>query len=141
MSVVHFNAYVETTKPMGTEVLYVSQAALAGQVSAAIADCGFVNRGAKKRTDLYFLNNTEKPAILIETCFVDSTADADVYRAQFIEICDAIASAIGGAEDEAAGPTPPQPSIAARVDIAIAIEGDVVVTVNGQAIEIVGHGR
>ena len=76
---VHFNAYVETAKPMGVEVLYVTQNALAGQVSAAIAACGFIDRGGKKRTDLFFLNNTEMPAILIEVCFVDSEADCDVY--------------------------------------------------------------
>ena len=69
---VHFNAYEQVEKPMGTEVLYVTQSALAGQVSAAIASCGFINRGGKKRTDLFFLNNTEMPAILIEVCFVDS---------------------------------------------------------------------
>ena len=99
---VHFNAYVETEKPMGVEVLYVTQAPLAGQVSAAIADCGFIDRGAKKRTDLFFLNNTEMPAILIEVCFVDSAADAEVYGTQFGEICDAIAGVLGG--DEATAP-------------------------------------
>ena len=93
---VHFNAYVETEKPMGTECLYVTQAKLAGQISAAIADCGFIDRGGKKRTDLFFLNNTEMPAILIEVCFVDSAADADVYGTQFGEICDAIAGVLGG---------------------------------------------
>ena len=41
---VHFNAYEQVEKPMGTEVLYVTQSALAGQVSAAIASCGFINR-------------------------------------------------------------------------------------------------
>jgi N-acetylmuramoyl-L-alanine amidase len=96
---VHFNAYVETTKPMGTEVLYVTQSGLAGQLSAAIADRGFINRGGKKRTDLFFLNNTEMPAILIEVCFVDSSADADIYRSQFGEICEEIANILGG-EDE-----------------------------------------
>ena len=69
----HFNAYVETDKPMGTEVLFVTQPTLAGEMSAAIANAGdFIDRGAKKRTDLFFLNSTEMPAILIETCFVDS---------------------------------------------------------------------
>ena len=139
---VHFNAYVETTKPMGTEVLYVTQQALAGQVSSAIAGCGFINRGAKKRTDLFFLNNTEQPAILLETCFVDSSADADIYERQFGHICDAIAGILGGAEDETAPPEPPvQPGVAAKVNIAIAIEGNVEVTVNGQTIEVVGHDR
>jgi N-acetylmuramoyl-L-alanine amidase len=141
---VHFNAYVETSKPMGTECLYVSQQGLAGQVASAIASCGFVNRGPKKRTDLFFLNNTEMPAILLETCFVDSTADAEVYRREFADICDAVADVLGG--KEAGGERPPiepptQPDVSARVDIAIAVEGNVEVTVNGQTIEIVGHGR
>jgi N-acetylmuramoyl-L-alanine amidase len=139
---VHFNAYVETTKPMGVECLYVSQSSLAGQVSSAIAACGFINRGPKKRTDLFFLNNTEEPAILIETCFVDSSADADIYHREFADICDAVADVLGGKEGQPEEPPPTEvPGVVARVDIAIAIEGDVQVTVNGQAIEIVGHGR
>jgi hypothetical protein len=94
---VHFNAYVETDKPMGVEVLYVTQPELAAQVSLAIADAGdFINRGAKKRTDLAFLNGTEKPAILIEVCFVDSEADAQNYEDNFNAICGAIAGVLGG---------------------------------------------
>jgi N-acetylmuramoyl-L-alanine amidase len=93
---VHFNAYVETPNPMGTEVLYVTQSVLAGEMSAAIASVGFLNRGPKKCTDLFFLNNTEMPAILLETCFVDSQADADVYRARFNDICEQIVSVIAG---------------------------------------------
>jgi N-acetylmuramoyl-L-alanine amidase len=93
---VHFNAYIETTSPMGTEVLYVTQNALADHMSEAIADCGFTNRGAKKRTDLYFLNQTTGPAILIEVCFVDSSADCEVYAQEFDRLCDAIATVLGG---------------------------------------------
>jgi N-acetylmuramoyl-L-alanine amidase len=43
---VHFNAYQTTSKPMGTEVLYVSQARWRPFVKA-IADVGFINRGAE----------------------------------------------------------------------------------------------
>jgi N-acetylmuramoyl-L-alanine amidase len=94
---VHFNAYETTSKPMGCEVLYVTQSSLAGEVSAMISRAGhFLNRGAKKRTDLFFLNNTEEPAILIETCFVDSSADAGLYEEHFRSICLAIAEAISG---------------------------------------------
>jgi hypothetical protein len=91
---VHFNAYTNTSKPMGTEVLYVTQADAAAHVANAIASAGFINRGAKYRDDLYFLNNTEQPAILIEVCFVDSVADTDLYRARFDQICKLIAAAI-----------------------------------------------
>jgi hypothetical protein len=101
---VHFNAYVETTKPMGTEVLYITQSALAGQMAAAISWCGLLNRGPKKRTDLFFLNNTEMPSILIETCFVDSTADAAIYQQQFNAICEAIAIVLGGGQVATAPP-------------------------------------
>jgi N-acetylmuramoyl-L-alanine amidase len=106
---VHFNAYEQGTKPMGCEVLYVSDlgGAIAQDVVKKICTVsGLKNRGAKYRGDLFFLNNTEEPAILIETCFCDSVADADIYRARFDDICGAIAAAIAD-EDVAPGPTPP----------------------------------
>jgi N-acetylmuramoyl-L-alanine amidase len=137
---VHFNAYVETEKPMGTEVLYVTQGALASELSAAIASCGFIDRGGKYRDDLFVLNNTDKPAILIETCFCDSEADADVYREQFDALCDAIATVLGGPEEQIGAPerppgevTPPQPVPPQHVlvgHVDIEISGPVVVTVN-----------
>lgn len=135
---VHFNAYVETTKPMGTEVLYVSQNALAGELSAAISMAGgFINRGPKKRTDLAFLNGTDMPAVLLEVCFVDSTEDAELYRESFDAIVDSIASVLGGEEDVTAPPPevitrPPRPDLPAdlpRVDIAVS--GEVLIFVNG----------
>jgi hypothetical protein len=93
----HFNAYQTTSSPMGTECLYVTQQSLAKKVSEYIADAGdFIDRGPKKRTDLYFLNNTNEPAILVETCFVDSKADTDLYHKFFAHICDALAEAISG---------------------------------------------
>jgi hypothetical protein len=77
---------------MGTEVLYVTQGDLASEIAQAISKAGrLLNRGPKKRSDLYFLNNTNEPAILIEVCFVDSSADANLYRTHFRAICKAIA--------------------------------------------------
>lgn len=108
---VHFNAYEQVEKPMGTEVLYVTQSALANDLAAAIAACGLINRGGKKRTDLYFLNNTDKPAVLLEICFVDSETDAAVYEEQFDEICEAIADVIAE-DDEHERPEPPAPDAA-----------------------------
>jgi N-acetylmuramoyl-L-alanine amidase-like protein len=103
---VHFNAYEQVSKPMGTEVLYVTQKKLAATVSAAIADCGFIDRGAKYRDDLFILNNTEKPAILLEVCFVDSEADAEIYRTHFDLICESIADVLGGEEEISPEPAP-----------------------------------
>ena len=95
---VHFNANVETTSPMGTECLWVTQETLADHVANTIATCGFKNRGAKYRSDLWFLNQTMMPSILIEVCFVDSSADADLYLSDFAAVCEAIANVLGGPE-------------------------------------------
>jgi hypothetical protein len=105
---VHFNAYETTSNPMGTECLYYSQVDLAGRVADAIsAASGLIDRGPKKRTDLKFLNSTLAPAVLVETAFVDSSADADIYRSHFDAICRAIAQAISGREIGDVPPTEP----------------------------------
>jgi N-acetylmuramoyl-L-alanine amidase len=102
---VHFNAYQTTDKPMGSECLYVSQESLADKVVDEIcAASGLTNRGPKKRDDLFFLNNTEEPAILIEVCFVDSKADEGIYEANFEKICKAINFALTG---QGSATTPP----------------------------------
>ena len=107
---VHFNAYQDTTKPMGTECLYVTQEDLSAEISGAIASWGLIDRGAKYRDNLAFLNGTEAPAILIEVCFVDSTADANLYNKNFDNICQAIANVlIGDAVLEEDKPTRPEP--------------------------------
>ena len=94
---IHFNAYTHTNKAMGTEVCHYSQSALANEVSKNIANAGgFIDRGAKQRTGLYFLKHTNKPAILIEVCFVDSVKDVELYKANFENICQAIAKSLIG---------------------------------------------
>jgi N-acetylmuramoyl-L-alanine amidase len=136
---VHFNAYQTTSKPMGTEVLYVTQASLAEEVSEAIAQAGgFIDRGGKKRTDLAFFN-THEPAILIETCFVDSQADVNLYRENFEIICNAIAEAISGESIAPPEPEPPQPQPEPPTEIPtvqIAVSGNVRLIVNGQDIPL-----
>jgi len=109
---VHFNAYEQVSKPMGCEVLYVTQSSLAAKLSAAIADVGFIDRGAKKRTDLFVLNNTEMPCVLLEVCFVDSEADADIYRDEFDDIVANLADVLGGVADGISPPEPePEPDV------------------------------
>jgi N-acetylmuramoyl-L-alanine amidase len=128
----HLNASQETTKPMGTEVLYITQAELAGQMSRAIADAGgFIDRGAKKRKDLYFLNKTKMPAILLEICFVDSSADAELYEENFDEICDNIATVLGGPEQTTETPPPEVDHRPATVRMEIEVSGNVQVIING----------
>ena len=77
---VHFNAYETTSKAMGTECLYVTQNELAVKVAQTIASAGkFINRGSKHRGDLFFLNQTAEPSILIEVCFVDSKRRCQIF--------------------------------------------------------------
>ena len=95
---VHFNAVKGiTTRAIGTEVLYKDEAmkSLAADISKAIAtSAGFINRGAKRRLDLAFLNQTNEQAILIEVCFVNSTVDVSLYERHFEAICQAIAQTL-----------------------------------------------
>jgi N-acetylmuramoyl-L-alanine amidase len=92
---VHFNAYQSTNSPMGTECLYVTQSTLASKIAQAQASSGgFINRGAKKRTDLHFLNATAKPAVLTEICFVDSATDVGLWEENHEAVCQALAYAL-----------------------------------------------
>lgn len=94
---VHFNAFKPTPNRRGCEVLYRNpeNRGLAAAVSAAIAQAGgFRNRGAKKRTNLRFLNQANRPAILIEVCFTDSEEDVRLYKQNYEAIISAIASAL-----------------------------------------------
>ena len=133
---VHFNAFEYTESPRGVEVLYLTQHDLAQTLSAAIAEAGnFIDRGAKKRTDLKFLNATDEPAVLLEICFVDSEADAELYGDTFHGICAALADELGGAmtgapdiEEE----LPPPTYVVPRIEIET--EGDIIVIINGKQI-------
>jgi N-acetylmuramoyl-L-alanine amidase len=122
---VHFNAYETTNNPMGTECLYVSSTGqvMATTVANKIASVGFINRGPKKRTDLFVLNNTEMPCVLVEVCFVDSRADVDLYEEQFEEVCRCLAEALAG-EAVQPGPTPPDDDQDAAI-IAIAESSEI----------------
>ena len=78
---IHFNAGGGT----GTETLYRSTAGkkYAKQVNDKLSTM-YKNRGIKHDINdvgrkLYWLTNTKYPAILIETCFVDSKVDTDKY--------------------------------------------------------------
>ena len=94
---IHFNAYQHTSNSMGTEVCYYSQSQLANQVSSAISKAsGLKNRGAKERKGLYVLRNTNKPMLLIEVCFCDSSYDVQKYQENFDKICLAIIEALTG---------------------------------------------
>lgn len=105
---IHFNAHKSTTSAMGTETLHdlgsTKGKEFATRVHAKLATV-FKNRGVKERNNLYWLNNTKAPAILIETCFVDSKADTDLYKANKDKVAKLIAEGIVG--KSIAAPKPP----------------------------------
>ncbi len=113
---VHFNAYDQTAH--GTEVLYVTQKALAQKVAQAISTATGLtlrgDKGAVYRDGLAFLNNTDMPSILVETLFCDNKGDCDTYRAKFSAICTAIADGIAGEAPGVPMP-PPKPEVAFHV--------------------------
>ena len=83
---------------MGTEVVVRSKDGIRGDVGkrvcSQISKIGFTNRGVKIDADLYFLNHTTKPAILIEVCFVSDPDDAALYLKHKDDIAKAIVQAI-----------------------------------------------
>ena len=85
---IHFNAgrsdKTGDNKVGGVEVLIYDKTTKAYdyaiKVCDAIKELGMTNRGVKLRPDLYFLNSTKAPAILIECCFVDDADDIKLYN-------------------------------------------------------------
>lgn len=98
---IHFNAAYHAKadgKTKGVEVYGVSESGVRGgvgnRICTNISKIGFTNRGFKARTNLYFLNKTTAPAILIEVCFVDDQDDARLYLKNKDAVAKAIVSAI-----------------------------------------------
>lgn len=89
---VHFNASASPVAS-GVEVLHFGgHAGIAAKLSKSMANAlGLADRGQKVRKDLYVLKNTNRPALLLEVCFVSSKKDADAYKRNFDKLCHAIA--------------------------------------------------
>ena len=71
-------------KTKGVEVLIQNDnskaKAAAERICKKVAALGFKNRGVKVRKDLYVLNRTKAPALLVECCFADDEDDAIKYK-------------------------------------------------------------
>lgn len=99
---VHFNSGAGDRKgngkTAGTEVLVTADRDDKGDIAHRICNqmdyAGFKNRGVKARKDLYFLNRTKKPALLVEVCFVDDADDAKLYKKNKDAVAKAIVKAI-----------------------------------------------
>ena len=85
---IHFNAAkhesVSDGKTCGTECWVVNKstttALWARNICATISKYGFTNRGVKETKNLYVLNHTSAPCILVEVCFVTDTDDARIWQ-------------------------------------------------------------
>ena len=83
---IHFNACVNDQvgngKTTGTEVLVYSTTSkaksYADRIVKNISNLGLKNRGVKTH-NAYVLKNTNAPALLIETCFIDDRDDMNIY--------------------------------------------------------------
>lgn len=99
---IHFNSGASDRKgngrTTGTEVYIASSASKAKdeaeRICKKIAALGFKNRGVKVRNNLYVLNHTKAPALLVECCFVDDKDDTKLYDVE--KMAKAIASGIMG---------------------------------------------
>ena len=75
--------------------------AYAGKMLAALSNLGFKNRGIKNGSHLYVIRHTKAPSCLLEVCFVDSKADAELYQKIGAEaIASALCKAILGIEPD-----------------------------------------
>ena len=67
---------------------------LAGGINEELEKLGFQNLGIEERTGLVVLRQTEMPAVLIETGFIDHDKDNRIFDGRFDEIAEAIAGAV-----------------------------------------------
>ena len=75
----HLNSFNKTAR--GTEVLYYSNSGkmFAQRVVNKLGNI-FTSRGVKERRELYILNGTDCPSILIEIFFCDNQGDYDIAK-------------------------------------------------------------
>ena len=102
---IHFNAFKPTNNAMGAEVFAISRTAqaIAKSVLDEIVELGFRGRGVKN-AGFFVLRNTSMPAILVECCFVDSSADMALFNAE--KMAEAIKEGLIGDGGSSGSPQP-----------------------------------
>ena len=73
---------------------------MAQNIEGALGELGFQELGVKERPGLVVLRRTKMPALLIETGFINSEKDNQLFDEKFEEIARSIADAILGTLDE-----------------------------------------
>lgn len=109
---IHFNKFLDgsatTNNAMGCEIHTLSNvgSGIAKPILEKMTNLGFVDRGVQS-TNLFVLRKTSMPAILIEVCFLDSTADMSLFNSIGVDkIANAIANGLIGEHQSTVKPQP-----------------------------------
>lgn len=94
----HRNSSPQDNQYSGVETLVFNQSGekvqLANNINAALEDVGFRNLGVRERPGLVILRRSRMPAVLVETGFINTEADNELFDQRFNEIAQAIADGI-----------------------------------------------
>ena len=106
----HRNSSPEVNQYNGVEVLVYDKKGIKYQMAenivGALGELGFKELGVKERPGLVVLRRTKMPALLIETGFINSEKDNQLFDEKFHEVARSIADAILGTLDEETVETP-----------------------------------
>ena len=106
----HRNSSPEVNQYKGVEVLIYDKSGIkyemAQNIVGALGELGFREIGVQERPGLVVLRKTRMPALLIETGFINSDDDNQLYDEKQEEIAQAIAGAILGTLDQQMGEEP-----------------------------------
>ena len=94
----HRNSSPQPNQYSGVETLVFSntgeKAKMASAINQNLEKVGFQNLGVSERPGLIVLRRTRMPAVLVETGFINSDADNQMFDENFSEIAQAIADGI-----------------------------------------------
>lgn len=100
----HRNSSPADEQYNGVEVLVYDKSGIKYQMAenivGALGELGFREIGVKERPGLVVLRRTRMPALLIETGFINSGQDNQLFDEKFDEIAQSIAEAVLGTLDE-----------------------------------------
>ena len=106
----HRNSSPQANQYQGVEVLVYNKSGIkykmAQNIVGALGELGFQELGVKERPGLVVLRRTKMPALLIETGFINSEKDNQLFDEKFKEIAKSIADAILGTLDDEKVDTP-----------------------------------
>ena len=94
----HRNSSPQADQYSGVETLVFNRSGekvqLANNINAALEDVGFRNLGIQERPGLVILRRSRMPAVLVETGFINTEADNELFDQKFDQIAQAIADGI-----------------------------------------------